>query len=184
MTDADTTDQPTPQVLSTTTAASPMPDTIAPTPSPATAPVFTPPPPPPVDTTAATADDFPEYELFGSGDAAEIPLEGADGGPAVEHVEYTADVAGLQTANAEPAVWAHEVYELVGHVTGKWIDESLFLNWFEAFGKQVQNRTVKELVFRLANTEVPSHVDGDPALNLLDFRNDLAAGIRRAAGLQ
>lgn len=131
-------------------------------------------------TAGASAAPAAPTDAFG----AEIPVAASEDGPvANESIGYSPDFVALQAANGEPSVFGHELHELIGHLTGKWIDEDTITSWFSLLGGQVQARTGRELIFRLANTPVPSSIKGDPALNLLDFRDDVTTDLRRAIGL-
>lgn len=157
-TTSDTTDAP--QVLSTTTSTAPG------------APID--------DDSADTTDGVSSYVPFT--DTIDVAAE-EQGDEKSVSTGYKPDIDALNAANAEPAVFAHELYEVIGHLTGSWIDEATLRGWFEAFGLQVRARNTRETVFQLANTVVPSQINGDSALNLLDFRDELVHTLRRGAGI-
>lgn len=137
-----------PQVLSTTTSATPIADSI---PAPETGPVTT--------TEPSDADDH------------------------AAHVDWQPDIAALQAAKGDPKIWAGQFTELVGHTTGQWITESVFLDWLQLYSTQVATAANRAALFQVANTAVPADLAGDASLVLLAFRDQLAQGFRRSAGL-
>lgn len=177
---ADSTDV-APEVLSTTTAAAPAPTGSPSDPIPSadpTAGVPTAPTPAPVPTTLDAPT--PADDVFDGS----VPVAETDGGPESQVASgYSPDFSALHAANGEPAVFGRELHELIGHLTGKWIDEAMLTGWFNLLGTQVQQRSLREVVFRIANTPVPTALPGDPALNVLDFRDEIAADLRRTVGL-
>lgn len=97
--------------------------------------------------------------------------------------DWVPDLEAIQKAGGDPHAWAHLLYELVGHITGQWIDETSLQGWLEAYAKQVADRTYRLALFEVANTVLPPHVDGDPAILLLTFRDELAKSFKRSANL-
>lgn len=108
-----------------------------------------------------------------------------DPGPADQEspAQWTPDITAITTAHGDPTIWAKQFYELVGYTTGKWIDQQSLEEWLNSFAAQVQTAVFRSVFFDLANTVVPADTKGDPALELLQFRDDVARGFRVRGGL-
>lgn len=97
--------------------------------------------------------------------------------------QWTPDITAINHAQGDPAIWARQFYELVGYTTGKWIDESSLNEWLSSFAQQVVQATLRSAFFDVKNTIVPADTSGDPALQVMQFRDDLARDLRVRAGL-
>lgn len=120
-------------------------------------------------------------------DAAPAPEE-LPTAPAVEDAPtdpgpYVPNTAALAAAAGDPTVWGNELRELIGHTTGKWFEAESLTSWLTSFAAQVTQATFRSAMFQVANTTMPSNVKGDPAVELLALRDDLASGFRHSAGL-
>lgn len=97
------------------------------------------------------------------------------------HISYSPDYRALDAANGDSDLWADELFELIGHTTGQWIDKGTLETWLGTLALQVRKRTFKEAAFQVANTTLPAQVSGDPAFLLLQLRDDLVSGLKRGA---
>ena len=109
------------------------------------------------------------------------PVADQDQPPAA--AAYAPNVDRLANARGDAGVWASELSELIGHTTGKWISEETLLSWLDTLTTQVRAATYRAALFQVANTKLPSYQAGDPAVLMLQLRDDIAGGFRHAAGL-
>lgn len=138
------------------------------------------------DSTAASPPTPAADPTGGLGDtdlSAEVPIASSEGGEEAVSKGYSPDLVALGAAAGDPRVFGHEMYELIGHLTGTWIDEESLTGWFRVLEGQVIARTAKNAVFDVANTAVPAQIAGDPALLVLSFRDELVTTLRRSAGI-
>jgi hypothetical protein len=94
-------------------------------------------------------------------------------------VEYTPDQAALVASKGDPAVWAAEMAKMLAAVSGVSYDAASTLQpWFESFSHQVSLRADWLTAIGIANMQVDADLAGDIAFELLDFRDEIARGIR------
>lgn len=97
--------------------------------------------------------------------------------------DWSPDVAALAAAHGDPHIWAAQFAELVGHTTGKWIDQGVFLDWLGLYAQQIAAASNRAAMIRVLNTAIAAESGGDTALALYAYRDQIAQGFRQAAGL-
>lgn len=143
---------------------------------------------------AAAAAATPDFGEFVDDDALVAAMESGDTVPgeqlpltdvnAATPAQYVPNTALLDQAHGSPAVWAGEFAKLISSITGAEFDEATLEGWLGAYGAQVSKANARSALFQIANFQLPAHVSGDPALAMLELRNDIAAGFRHQAGVR
>lgn len=117
------------------------------------------------------------------GEVLDVAEDAVEDSPMPAPAPWTPDLTQIQTAAGDPAPWGHLLYEMVGHITGSWIDEASLTEWLESYSVQVAQAVNRAAMFEVANTALPLTVEGDPGVALLQFRDEMAQKFKHKAGL-